>query len=52
MVTSGRVAFGKMEEVVFGKPAAEAVAEQVARVDAQRVFVMVSGTLNRDTDEI
>jgi len=52
MVTSGRVAFGKMEEVVFGKPAAEAVAEQVARVDAQRVFLMVSGTLNRETDEI
>ena len=52
MVTSGRVAFGKMEEVVFGKSAAEAVAEQVARVDAQRVFLMVSGTLNRNTDEI
>lgn len=52
MVTSGRVAFGKMEEVVFGKSAAEAVAEQVARVAAQRVFLMVSGTLNRNTDEI
>lgn len=52
MVTSGRVVFGQMEEVVFGKPAAEAVAEQVARLDARRVFLMVSGTLNRETDEI
>lgn len=52
MVTSGRVVFGQMEEVVFGKPAAEAVAEQVARLDAQRVFLMVSGTLNNSTDEI
>ncbi|MSP05348.1 MAG: maleylacetate reductase [Acetobacteraceae bacterium] len=41
-----------MDEVVFGKPAAEAVAEEVVRLDAQRVFLMVSGTLNRDTDEI
>ena len=52
MVTSGRVVFGKMDEVVFGKPAAEAVAEAVTRLDAQRVFLMVSGTLNRETDEI
>ncbi len=52
MLSSGRVVFGKMEEVVFGKPAAEAVAEQVARLGAERVFLMVSGTLNRSTDEI
>ncbi len=52
MVTSGHVVFGKMDKVVFGKPAAEAVAEEVTRLDAQRVFLMVSGTLNRDTDEI
>ncbi|MBN9564245.1 MAG: iron-containing alcohol dehydrogenase [Alphaproteobacteria bacterium] len=41
-----------MEEVLFGVPAAEAVAEQAQRLDAHRVFLMVSGTLNRDTDEI
>jgi len=52
MVSSGKVAFGLMEEVVFGRPAAEAVAEQVKRLGAQRVFLMVSGTLNRSTDEI
>jgi maleylacetate reductase len=52
MVASGRVVFGKMDEVTFGKPAAEAVAEQAKRLDANRVFLMVSGTLNRETDEI
>jgi maleylacetate reductase len=52
MLTSGRVVFGQMEEVRFGVPAAEAIAEQVARMGAQRVFLMVSGTLNRTTPEI
>jgi len=52
MVQSGRVAFGKMEVVVFGKPAADTLAEEVRRLDAKRVFLMVSGTLNRTTDEI
>jgi hypothetical protein len=33
--------------VVFGKPAAEAVAGEARRRDAERVFLMVSGTLNR-----
>ena len=52
MLHSGRVAFGAMEAVVFGRPAAEAVAEEARRLDAERVFLMVSGTLNRSTDEI
>lgn len=52
MLTNGRVVFGQMEEVRFGVPAAEAIAEQVARMGAQRVFLMVSGTLNRTTPEI
>ncbi len=52
MSTEGHVVFGKMDEVVFGKPAAEAVAEQARRLGAERVFLMVSGTLNRDTNEI
>jgi alcohol dehydrogenase class IV len=41
-----------MEEVVWGKPAAAAVAELATRAGAERVFLMVSGTLNRTTDEI
>ena len=48
----GRVVFGAMDEVVFGRPAAEAVAEQIDRLHASRAFLMVSGTLNRTTDEI
>ena len=52
MLQSGRVAFGAMETVVFGRPAAETVAEEARRRDAERVFLMVSGTLNRTTDEI
>src|SRR5882672_2957363 len=52
MLRSGRVAFGAMEAVTFGQPAAEAVAAEVARSEARRVFLMVSGTLNRETDEV
>ena len=48
----GRVVFGAMDEVVFGRPAAEVVAEQMTRLDAKRAFLMVSGTLNRQTGEV
>jgi maleylacetate reductase len=41
-----------MDEVVFGEPAAVAVAAQLDRLGAERAFLMVSGTLNRQTDEI
>ena len=52
MVQSGRVAFGKMEEVLFGVPAADAVAAQARVIGANRVFLMASGTLNRETEVI
>ena len=52
MALSGRVAFGKMESVTFGKPFTEAVAAEVESRGAERVFLMVSGTLNRETGEI
>jgi maleylacetate reductase len=48
----GRVVFGAMDEVVFGVPAATAIPEQLDRLGARRAFLMVSGTLNRTTDEI
>jgi maleylacetate reductase len=41
-----------MDEVVFGRPAAEALVEQMDRLGASRAFLMVSGTLNRETGEI
>jgi maleylacetate reductase len=52
MPKSGRIAFGAMEAVVFGRPAADGVAEEVERCGAERVFLLASGTLNRSTDEI
>lgn len=52
MLTSGKVVFSNMDEVSFGRPAAEAAAELVKKYDANRVFLMVSGTLNRATDEV
>jgi maleylacetate reductase len=51
-VHKGRVVFGAMDEVIFGTPAAEAVVAQMDRLRAGRAFLMVSGTLNRETDEI
>ncbi len=52
MLTSGRIVFTDMEQVHFGKPAAESVAELVKAIGSSRVFVMASGTLNRETDEV
>jgi maleylacetate reductase len=51
-VHKGRVVFGAMDEVVFGHPAAEAVVAQMERLHCSRAFLMVSGTLNRNTGEI
>src|SRR5438046_2387143 len=51
-VHKGRVVFGAMDEVVFGRPASEAIVEQLNRLGSNRAFLMVSGTLNRETDQI
>src|SRR5438270_6182938 len=51
-VHRGRVVFGAMDEVVFGRPAAEVIVEQMDRLRVSRAFLMVSGTLNRETSEI
>ncbi|MBR0690934.1 iron-containing alcohol dehydrogenase [Bradyrhizobium manausense] len=48
----GRVVYGAIEEVVFGHPATEAIVAQMDRLGTHRAFLMVSGTLNRQTDEI
>ncbi len=48
----GRVVFGAMDEVVFGRHATEAIVEQLDRLGARRAFLMVSGTLHRETSEI
>jgi len=49
---NGRVVFSKMDEVLFGRPAEESIRLIVHRLEAERVFVMASGTLERTTDEI
>ncbi|MFT3819290.1 MAG: iron-containing alcohol dehydrogenase [Rubrivivax sp.] len=49
---SGRVAFSRMQEVVFGRPAAAVLTEMVSALDARRVFIIASGTLNRQTDAV
>src|ERR1700743_1787394 len=51
-VHKGRVVFGAMDEVVFGEPAAEAVAAQMDRLGKSRACLMVSGTLRRETDAV
>jgi hypothetical protein len=38
MLQSGRISFGAMEPVTFGRPAAETVAEETRRRDAARFF--------------
>ena len=44
--------FPALERIVYGRPAAQALAEEVERLGAKRVFVIVSGTMNRTTDEM
>lgn len=41
-----------MERVFFGRPFVPVVMEEVERLGAQRVFLLVSNTLNNKTDEI
>ena len=49
---SGHVVFGDMDEVVFGRPAAQALVDQLDRTGSQRAFLMVSRSLNTQTDEV
>ncbi|MBT53830.1 MAG: alcohol dehydrogenase [Mameliella sp.] len=47
-----RIALTPMEAVFHGTPAAQAVATEAERLGARRVFVIASGTLCRETDEV
>ena len=44
--------FPGLERLIYGKPAAAALAAEAERLGAKRVFLIVSGTMNRTTDEI
>ena len=48
----GQHRFARMDNVVFGKPAAEAIAQESARRGAERVFIVGSKSLYETTDEI
>eukprot|EP00435_Cladocopium_sp_Y103_P078235 s1_g1974.t1 len=52
MGAAGEIQCSALEKVIFGKPAAEALAEQVDAQGAQRVFLIASKTLSDQTDEI
>jgi len=47
---TGTYRFPLMESVVYGRPFAEALREQVEASDAHAVFLLASGTLHRETD--
>ena len=51
-MTSGIHEFLAQDRVVWGKPAAEAVLDEVARRGAKRVFIVTSKSLNRKTDAV
>src|SRR6185295_11484214 len=48
----GQMVFTGMDRVLFGTPAAEAVASEAARLGANRVFILAGGTLARETDAV
>ena len=52
MVKAGQVVFSRMQRVMWGRPAADVVAEEAARLGAERVFLIVSRTLNRGSDVV
>ncbi len=49
---SGTFVFTAIERIVFGQRAAPVLLAEVQRLQAQRVFLIVSGTMNRTTDEV
>lgn len=52
MVPSGSFRYTALEEVIYGQPVGQSLASRVERMGAKRVFLIVSGTLNRETDEV
>ncbi|MEC9347942.1 MAG: iron-containing alcohol dehydrogenase [Pseudomonadota bacterium] len=52
MIQGGAIRFTEMEQVVFGKPAAEAVAAEAKRLGKERVFILAGKTMNDTTDEV
>lgn len=49
---AGTLEFPAIERIVYGRPAADALLDEAERLRAERVFLIVSGTMNRTTDEV
>ena len=49
---SGTMVFTRMNRVIFGQPASPSIVAEADRLGANRVFLLVSKTLNSKTDEI
>ena len=52
MRVEGSHQYPTMESVIYGKPASETLREEAERLDAKRVLLIASRTLNTTTDEI
>ncbi len=52
MTSSGTMTFMEIERVIFGRPCAEVLREEAERLEARRVFLLVSKSLNSNTEEI
>jgi maleylacetate reductase len=48
----GTYRYPPMDRVVYGRPFAEVLAEEVDRLGARAVFLMAGGTLSRETDVV
>jgi maleylacetate reductase len=51
-VVQGIHRYPPMDRVIYGIPLARALADEIGRLDARAVYVMASGTLNRETGVI
>jgi maleylacetate reductase len=48
----GKYSFIQQEQVIWGRPAADAIADVADELGAQRLFIVASKTLNRQTDVV
>src|SRR5437867_6359992 len=52
LMLTGVYRFPPMDSVIYGRPFAEALKEQVEQSGANSVFLLASGTINRETDMV
>src|SRR4051812_14923774 len=52
MRKAGTHNFPAIDRVIYGKAASDALEDEAVRLDAKRIFLIVSRTLNTKTDEI